>query len=330
MNINEFKSNFPDEETCRRYFELSIWAKGRSCPHCTAQKSWALSGSSVRAGLYECAECHRQFTVTTGTPLHATKLPLKTWLLAMYFMTNSSKGVSSVFLAKYLGVTQKTAWKVGHAVRALMQSHTDAASRLSGIVELDEKYLGGKPRFKPGVTHLRGKGTKKTCIHVAVNREGQVRAAIVSGDSYAELAPRVAKVVQSDARIMTDQLSAYQAIGKNFAEHESVNHGSREYARGDVHVNTAESFNAILERTKFGVFHFLSRRHIKRYVGEIAFRWNNREPHEKRTRAGLIKIIMKAKPVLQMLGALLENAVGTQLRRSIVGGIVTPQPFFGV
>jgi len=329
MNINEFRNNFPDEDTCRRYLEASIWAEGRICPHCRTQKSWPLTGPSVRTGLYECAACHRQFTVTTGTPLHATKLPLKTWLLAMYFMVNSSKGVSSVFLAKYLGVTQKTAWKVGHAVRALMQSNMDAAGRLGGIVELDEKYLGGSPRFTPGVTHPRGKGTKKTCVHVAVNRDGQVRASIAAGDSYAELAPLVAKVVRPEARIMTDQLPAYRAIGKKYAEHQSVNHGSREYARDDVHVNTAESFNALLERAKLGVFHFLSRRHTKRYVGEIAFRWNNREPHEKKTRAGVVKTIMKAKPVLQLLGALLVNAVGIQLRRSIYGGITTPQPLFG-
>jgi len=298
MDTNEFRRKFPGEVSCRIYLESSIWPSGRICPHCHCQKSWALSGRSVRSGLYECANCHLQFTVTTGTPLHATKLPLQTWLLAMYFMVNSSKGVSSVFLAKYLGVSQKTAWKVGHAVRALMQSHTDSSGQLDEIVELDEKYLGGKPRFKPGVTHPRGKGPKKTCIHVAVNRTGQVRAAQVSGDSYAELPPKVSKVVQPDARIMTDQLSAYRAIGKDFSQHSSVNHGAREYARGDVHVNTAESFNALLERAKFGVFHFLSRRHIKRYVSEITFRWNNREPYERRTRAGLVKIIMKAKPVL--------------------------------
>ena len=186
MDTNEFRRSFPDEEACRTYLETSIWSNGRICPHCRDQKSWALTGSSVRAGLYECANCHTQFTVTTGTPLHATKLPLQTWLLAMDFMVNSSKGVSSVFLAKYLGVSQKTAWKVGHAVRALMQSHTDLSGQLDGIVELDEKYLGGKPRFKPGVTHLRGKGTKKTCIHVAVNRTGQVRACLL----YTSPSPR--------------------------------------------------------------------------------------------------------------------------------------------
>jgi len=111
MNINEFRSNFSDENACRHYLEATIWSDGRICPHCRNQKSWPLSGSSVRQGLYECAACHRKFTITTGTVLHATKLPLKTWLLAMYFMVNSSKGVSSVFLSNYLGVTQKTAWK---------------------------------------------------------------------------------------------------------------------------------------------------------------------------------------------------------------------------
>jgi len=183
-----------------------------------------LSGPSTRKGLYECAECSRQFTVTTKTPLHSTKLPIRTWLMAMYFMVNSSKGVSSVFLAKWLGVRQKTAWKVGHAVRALMELHGDAIAPLEGVVELDEKYLGGKPRFVQGVTNLRGKGTKKSCIHVAVKRKGEVKAAVVPGDSYSDLVFRVAQVVSPDAHLMTDQLPTYKAICKGYAVHDSVNH----------------------------------------------------------------------------------------------------------
>jgi transposase-like protein len=223
MNINEFRSMFPDEETFRQYLEQTIWHQGRRCPHCTCSKSWILAGPSVRKGLYECAGCGRQFTVTTKTPLHATKLPLRTWLMAMYFMVNSSKGVSSVFLAKWLGVRQKTAWKVGHAVRALMKLHGDAIGPLAGVVELDEKYLGGKPCFVQGVSHPRGKGTRKSCIHVAVERQGEVKAALVPGDSYSDLVFRVAKVVSPEAHLMTDQLSAYRAIGKQYAAHDSVN-----------------------------------------------------------------------------------------------------------
>ncbi len=329
MNINEFRNLFPDEEVCRQYLERTIWPQGRICPHCKCQKSWTLSGPSVRKGLYECAACGRQFTVTTKTPLHSTKLPLRTWLMAMYFMVNSSKGVSSVFLAKWIGVRQKTAWKVGHAVRALMKLHGDAVGPLEGIVELDEKYLGGRPRFVPGVTNPRGKGTRKSCVHVAVERQGEVKADVVPGDSYTDLVFRVAQVVSPRARLMTDQLPTYKAICKKYAAHDSVNHGFKEFCRDDSHVNTAESFNAILERTKQGVFHFLSTRHLSRYIGEVAFRWNNRDPVEKKTRTGISKIVMQAKPILEQLQNLLKYAVGIQLRRTIYGGIATPQPSFG-
>ncbi|MCP4082515.1 MAG: IS1595 family transposase [Gammaproteobacteria bacterium] len=327
MNLNQFRNMFPDENACREYLEKAIWPSGRVCPHCGSLESWRIKGDSSRSGLYECSGCTRQFTVTTKTPLHSTKLSLRTWLLAMYFMINSSKGISSVFLAKWLGVNQKTAWKMGHAIRAMMAVHADAIGLLSGVVELDEKYLGGKPRFKHGVKHPRGKGTKKTCVHVAVSRKGSVRAGVIPGDSYAVLAPHVKQVVSPAARVMTDQLRAYIALGKEFSGHESVNHGIKEYARGEAHVNTAESFNAILERAKQGVFHYVSRQHIPRYLSEVTFRWNNRAPVKKK-RNGLSKIVMQAKPVLEQFANLLEHAVGTQLRRTIWGGVTQPQPLY--
>jgi transposase-like protein len=327
MNLNQFRNMFPDDAACRKYLEKVIWPSGRVCPHCGCLQSWRITGETTRPGLYECSACHGQFTVTTKTPLHSTKLPLQTWLLAMYFMINSSKGISSVFLAKWLGVNQKTAWKIGHAIRAMMAAHAGSVGLLSGVVELDEKYLGGKPRFKHGVKHPRGKGTRKTCIHVAVTRKGLVRTGVIHGDSYAALAPHVKQVVSPDARIMTDQLHAYKALGKQFSGHESVNHGIKEFARGDAHVNTAESFNAILERAKQGVFHFVSRPHIPRYLSEVAFRWNNRDPVKKK-RNGLSKIVMQAKPVLEQFENLLQYAVGTQLRRTIYGGVTQPQPLF--
>lgn len=329
MNINEFRNLFPDEEICRQYLEKVIWHQGRFCPHCGNLKSWLLSGPSSRKGLYECSGCGKQFTITTKTPLHSTKLPLRTWLMAMYFMVNSSKGISSVYLAKWLGVRQKTAWKVGHAIRAMMKAHGDAIGPLDGIVELDEKYLGGKPRFEQGVVHARGKGTCKSCIHVAVKRQGEAKAEVVPSDSYCDLAPRIAAVVSPNARVMTDQLQTYRAIGKEYAAHESVNHGIKEFSRDGVHVNTAESFNAILERAKQGVFHFLSKRHLTRYVGEVAFRWNNRDPVKKIAKNGVSKIVMQAKPILEQLQNLLKYAVGTQVRRTIYGGITTPLPSFG-
>jgi len=327
MTLNQFRNIFPDEGACRKYLEKVVWPSGRVCPHCGCLESWRIKGDSARPGLYECSGCSGQFTVTTKTPLHSTKLPLQTWLLAMYFIINSSKGISSVFLAKWLGVNQKTAWKIGHAIRAMMAVHTDAIGILSGVVELDEKYLGGKPRFQHGVKHPRGKGTKKTCVHVPVSRKDPVRPGVISSDSYAVLAPHVKKVVSSEALVMTDQLHAYMALGEEFSGHESVNHGIKEYVRGEAHVNTAESFNAILERAKQGVFHFVSRQHIPRYLSEVAFSWNNRVPVERK-RNGLPKIVMQAMPVLEQFENFLQHAVGTQLRRTIWGGVTQPQPLY--
>lgn len=161
MNIDQFRQKFADESACRHFFETVLWRSGRDCPHCFCSKSYALSGKSTRAGLYECAQCKRQFTVTTKTPMHSTKIPLWKWLLAMYYITNSSKGISSIFLAKWIGVSQKSAWKLGHAIRKMMDPGSELVPALRGTVELDEKYVGGKPRYEQGVKHKRGRGTKK-------------------------------------------------------------------------------------------------------------------------------------------------------------------------
>ncbi len=144
--------------------------------------------------------------MTTKTHMHGTKLPLRTWILAMFFMINYSKGVFSVILTKWLGVNQKTAWKIGHAIQAMIAAHAASLGLLDGIVELDEKYLGGKPRFQQGVKHSRGKETEKACTHAAVNRKGPVQASTILGNSYAVLAPYVKQVISPDAQIMTDQL----------------------------------------------------------------------------------------------------------------------------
>jgi len=148
MNIDQLRTRFPNENVCRHFFESILWRHGRICPHCQCQKSYPICGASARPGLYECAKCKRQFTVTTKTPMHSTKLPLWKWLLAMYYMIHSSKGISSVILAKWVGISQKSAWKLGHAVRQMMDTGTEILPALSGMVELDEKYVGGKPRYQ--------------------------------------------------------------------------------------------------------------------------------------------------------------------------------------
>ena len=161
MNVDALREQFPDEDTCRKFFESVLWNQGRFCPHCYCMKSYHLTGASVRSGVYECASCKRQFTVTCKTPMHSTKLPLWKWLLAMFFIINSSKGISSVYLGKLVGISQKSAWKIGHAIRKMMDHSNDLVPELSGIVELDEKYVGGKPRFQLRKVYPKGRATDK-------------------------------------------------------------------------------------------------------------------------------------------------------------------------
>jgi hypothetical protein len=163
-------------------------------------------------------------------------------------------------------------------------------------------------------------------VLVAVERNGPVRAAPVASDKIAELSPQLDQFVDKNAHLMTDENRAYQSIGKNYAAHDWVNHSHKEYVRGDVHNNTAESFSAILERAKQGVFHYFSNKHLSRYLHEIGFRWDHRTPELKLTKKGNLKLVMKSMPVIKMLQSLLSQAYGRQLRRSLNGGIICLEP----
>ena len=156
---------------------------------------------------------------------------------------------------------------------------------------------------------------------VAVERNGPVRTASVESDSIANLSPVIDRFVDKRAHLKTDELHAYKQIGKKYASHQWVNHQSKEYSRGDTHNNTAESFNAMLERAKQGVFHYLRKKHLSRYLHEVGFRWNQREPVLKVTKKGKLKIVMERLSVLTMLKSLLAHAPGRQIRRSVKGGI---------
>jgi transposase-like protein len=321
MNTDQLRERFPDEKACRAFFESIIWHNGRFCPHCGFQRTYPISGETTRTGLYECGRCKGQFTVTTKTPMHSTKLALWKWLLAMYYIANSSKGISSVFLAKWIGVTQKTAWKLGHAVREMMNPGTTNQPALKSIVEFDEKYFGGKPRHKVGARFKRGKGTAKQGVFVVVERHGPVRSALIDSEKTSELQPWVERFVEKSAHLMTDEHHSYRKIGQQYASHEYVKHSMEEYARGDIHNNTAESFSSLLERAKLGVFHHMSTKHLKRYLNEIGFRWDHRIPKEKTTKKGKKKNVMIPMAPIIKLQSLAANAVGRQILWTKNGGI---------
>lgn len=318
MNIDELRKQVSDETSCRMFFEKLIWSEGRICPHCQWSKSYHLKGGSCRTGLYECARCKRQFSVTTKTPMHSTKLPLWKWLLAIYYMINSSKGISSVFLSRLIGVKQSTAWKMGHGIRLMMDNWALQMPRLNGIIEMDEKFFGGKPRPGYGTKH---KISTKQSLLVTVQRKGQVYPVPVEKVKTATIIPIIDAAIDTNSDLMTDKSYVFHQPGKQFSSHKSVYHMANEFARGEAHINTAESFGAMLERVKIGVFHFMSSKHLDRYLSELSFRWYHRDPKEVVTKSGKKKTIWNPKPIMEQLTSLLPFAWGSQMRWQKTGAL---------
>jgi transposase-like protein len=274
MTLTAFKSLFDTDEKCRSYLESAIWSDTPHCWHCGSTHVYRIIGKSARPGLYECGEkeCRHQFTVTVGTVFEDSHLPLTKWFLAIYLIAETSKGMSANLLKDLVGTTYKTAWYLGHRIRRMMDAGN---ALLTGIVELDETYVGGKRR-RGEPLRKRGRGTKKYPVFVAVQRGGQVRATTVDDVRFQTMKPLLDKWLRDDVWVMTDEFSAYRNLGKFYKWHFRVEHGAGEFERDGVHVNTAESFNATLKRAVVGVYHYMSPKHLLRYVEEACFRWNNR------------------------------------------------------
>ena len=340
--VADMVAAFEDEDRCRRLLEAMVWPRGRICPACGYRRSTALAGRDVgrraRPGLYQCSnrDCRFQFTVTTRTPLHSTKLPLRVWLTGLWLILQSDKGVSSVRLAEAIGVSQPTAWRMGHALRLLVTSER----QLGGTVEIDEFYLGGGPRDGADRPRL-GRGRKghprttKTPVLAVVQRPthldagapaGTAGARVVRDLSVDEAGRVLGDTVDPSARLISDAWSSFLAIGHNFASHDTVRHSELEYARGPVHANSVESFNDRVRRTVAGVFHHISRQHADLYFNEVGFRWSQRvvTGHVvRRTRGGrqVTKPTWSRIPPALQLPAAFGSAVGRQLRRTAQGGI---------
>lgn len=284
LNLVELSALFVDENKARDFLESKRWPDGKPvCPHCGGE-GYALvpkpgSKSPGRPGLKKCRKCRKQFTVRVGTIFEESKIKISQWLMAIHLMTSSKKGVSSHQIARELGITQKSAWFVCHRIREAMRQQP-LAGMLKGNVEIDETYVGGKPRYKGH--SKRGRGTSKAPVVVLVERSGRARSFPVDRVDAKSLHSAAVQHIDSGSTIFTDEFASYLGIGQHFVGHHAVNHSNKEYVRIEstgetVTTNTAESYFALLKRGYYGVFHHFSRHHMHRYCDEFSFRWDHRK-----------------------------------------------------
>lgn len=282
MNLIEIFRRFPDQQACIDHLEAIRFKNGPYCPHCGSVENVKRKHENDRVGRWNCHDCHSSFNVLSGTVLQGTQIPLQKWFLGIALMLNAKKSLSSYQLARDLELNQQAALHMQHRIRAAMAS--DQSEMLSGIIEADETYVGGKPRKsnkrdddqEGGNTAKRGRGTDKTPIIGAVARDGNVVAQVAEDLTGKGVLDFIKNAVNTDDSVLiTDEYKAYHAV-RSIMPHVTINH-AREYVDGWKHTNTIEGFWALLKRAWYGSHHQYSLRFTPLFVAESAWKYNHRE-----------------------------------------------------
>jgi transposase-like protein len=283
MNVDLTDPRFHDEDKAREWLEAKRWPNGPVCPHCGSLNAARMGGTSGRPGLFHCPDCRGQFTVRTGQVMERSHIPLAKWVLGYHLMASSKKGVSAHQLHRTLGIAYNSAWFMAHRIREAMRETDPTPMGGEGkIIEADEAYKGKKEiptpsKSRKGAPYIKsGKAAAKRPIFALVERGGAARAfsmPVVTGKNIRE---KLVTNASRKSRLHTDESRLYDKVGEEFAQHETVNHGAKEYARGDVTTNSVEGFFGIFTRGLVGVYQHCSEAHLQRYLDEFSFRYTHR------------------------------------------------------
>lgn len=287
---------WPDQEAAIAHLEKVRWDGKPWCPYCGSFKVCAHASKDKNLPRWQCQDCRSAFSVTVGTIFHHTHLPLQTWFLALAIMLNAKKNVSNAQLGRDLGLPYKTAWSLALRIRNAMSTDPAQLKLFEGIVEMDETYIGGKPRkeneHKPDdkgdgggnvednaekPKSKRGRGTDKLPVVGIVERGGNATARSFRGESMGGEAMErfyLEKVDAPNSTVMTDEYAGYNKLKKH-SEHKTVNHKER-YVDGDTHTNTMEGVWALVKRSVYGQHHWYSDKFANLYIGETVYKYNNR------------------------------------------------------
>lgn len=268
FTTKDFQKQFPDEKSCLVWLAQSRWPDGIFCKKCNAiTKHHAYNSRRVMA----CQNCGMQVSPTANTIFHKSATPLSLWFHATFLMASTRCGISAKQVERELGVTYKTAWRMCHLIRKQLDEGNHPLGGGSGIVEVDESYFGGKKAGK------RGRGAAgKTAVFGTVERQGQINAIAVPDTTQSTVLPILQDSVARGTTIHSDEFNIYNPVARMGFLHERVNHGSKEYARGNVHTNTIEGFWSLVKRGISGVNHSVSPKYLQNYVAEYSFRYNHR------------------------------------------------------
>lgn len=303
--LNE--KHFFNEKSAIKYVESIIWKNGKICPHCkndNQKKIYIVKSKTVRLGTHKCGACKKQFTVKVGTVFEQSHISLYKWLQACLLMASSKKGISAHQLHRILEITYKSAWFLAHRIReAMKQLNIEPLGGEDKVVESDETFIGNEKQKAQGA---RGWDHKSKILSL-VERKGKVKSFHISNVNVSTIKPILKETLHQDTNLITDKATWYRGMNKELKTHEFIRHSAKEYVKeGYIHTNTIEGYFGLFKRGMKGIYQHCKSQHLKRYLCEFDFRYNNRNLIDK-----------------SVTGKIIANAIGKRLKykNSLIAGV---------